>query len=863
MKRLLLLSAFVLVCLAVGGFFAAREVAQSSNTAGISKLTSLTGPSQQPPVVPSDYECYSITGTAPNVSVQLQTQFADVDQVTVGNALWLCEPAGKNGEPIPPGAPDLECYVTAGVDPQHRVNLESAQFPDKPELDVPVGKAGLICAPVTKQVWGPETPIPTPGPQPQPSPHYECFQIAGDSINKSVTLQTQFDSEPVGVTVEYPEWLCAPAIKTLPGGEPEGDLEWPHLKCYFISGLEPGVPVNLLTQFDVSPQMRWVGRANMLCIPVEKTVVYPPSPTPTETPTPSNTPTETPAASNTPTKTPTPTITPTGGPSWPENPSFSLAMGAVTAPPDAILKLNPVVGGPPLVAIPPPALGLGMSGGPDDLKSLSYGMAYPNNVTPFLRFSMGRDYGGAPDGLPWTHVFAESTCMAWPGQAIGDEFDAPFPLPPPGAGNMNTQVLDENGVQDTPACAAPPGWPVGTGAPPGDDLDALEDRPPSFVDTNGDGTPEKPVFFTLAPGSATLLAIGATAADILMKPPGAGPVLPLVYAPGPALGLNWMPPFHDAIDALLLYDNGDLAFGCGDWAWLSLTPGSPTLVALWATEGDVLFVDGCTPGVISIQYTADQLGLASPLANPGWSPDDVDALKGEIPCLTGPDSDGAIGNGKGAPGDDATVPNGEVPAVNDCADMDDDNDGYLDQSELLLPDPSCPAKTALTSPGGDITYDDDNDGDPALGSLGGTDPTDDPPSWDSDGDSVLDGAECALGKDPANPASIPTTAQCGGTGDTDGDGLLNAWETCKWGSAPAVLDSDGDTLGDCKEAADVDGNGVVNFPGDVIAYAKAGLLSTAAFGHDGDFDIDGNNVINFPGDVIWEAKFGLLPGLCK
>jgi hypothetical protein len=150
------------------------------------------------------------------------------------------------------------------------------------------------------------------------------------------------------------------------------------------------------------------------------------------------------------------------------------------------------------------------------------------------------------------------------------------------------------------------------------------------------------------------------------------------------------------------------------------------------------------------------------------------------------------------------------------------------------------------------------------GSLKGTDPTDHPPSWDSDGDGVLDGAECTLlGTDPANRASKPTTAQCGGLNDTDVDGLLNTWEVCKWGTDPAVLDSDGDGKGDCKEAADVDGNSAVNFTGDVIFYAKAILLAPAAFGRDGDFDIDGNNVVNFPGDVIQEAKFGLLAGRCK
>jgi len=758
------------------------------------------------------YACHLAPGMLNPPEVIVETQFGAGQRFNPGVGNYLCAPALKNGEGVPDTeTAHLRCFdaEAAGSAPNRLVNL-TTQFGEL--RNVLVGDRALLCAPASKVPYG----VPPP-PEP-PEPHYLCYHITGPAVNEEVIVQSQFAPSGWPTNVGEPQLLCLPAGKN---GAPIPDA--PHEVCYQV--LLPPAPMfyNVLTQFGLEQELQ-VLAGNMLCVPAVKEIVEPP-----------------------------------------ETPSFSLKAGALTAPPDAILKLNTVVNGAPVVAIPAGALGLGMSGGPDDLSSLSYGMDYPNNMTPFLRFSMARDYHGALDGLPWTHVLAESTCAAWPGQAIGDEFDAPMPPPPPGAGNMNTLVLDENGVQDTPACAAPPGYPVGTGAPPGDDLDALEERPPSFVDSNGDTIVERPVFFTLAPGSTTLLAMGVTAAEILMKAPGAGGVLPMIYAPGGALGLNTMPPYTDAIDGLMLYDNGDLVFGCGDWAWLSLAPGSLTLGLLGATEGDVLFVDGCKLGVITIQYTADQLGLASPLVPiVPWFPDDVDALKGEIPCLTGPDSDLAIGNGKGIAGNDGTVPNGEVPAANDCTDTDDDNDGYLDQSELLLPDPlSCPGKSALTSPGGDITYDDNNDGNPASGSLGGTDLADDPPSWDSDGDSVLDGAECALGKDPANPASVPTAAQCGGTGDTDGDGLQNAWETCKWGTNPAVLDSDGDTLGDCKEAADVDGNGVVNFPGDVIAYAKAGLLSTAAFGHDGDFDIDGNNVINFPGDVIWEAKFGLLPGVCK
>jgi len=101
--------------------------------------------------------------------------------------------------------------------------------------------------------------------------------------------------------------------------------------------------------------------------------------------------------------------------------------------------------------------------------------------------------------------------------------------------------------------------------------------------------------------------------------------------------------------------------------------------------------------------------------------------------------------------------------------------------------------------------------------------------------------------------------------DTDGDGLKDKWEECKWGVSATVVDSDGDSpappaksKGDCIEAADVDGNGNLDFTGDVMAYAQAVLLSPDAYGQDGDFDIDANNNLDFTGDVMWEAQFALI-----
>jgi alpha-tubulin suppressor-like RCC1 family protein len=229
-------------------------------------------------------------------------------------------------------------------------------------------------------------------------------------------------------------------------------------------------------------------------------------------------------------------------------------------------------------------------------------------------------------------------------------------------------------------------------------------------------------------------------------------------------------------------------------------------------------------------------------------------------------SDAAIDNGPGITGDDTTVPNGD--SLGDACDPDMDNDG-LPNSEDTNPLGAtgiCAAFAGASDghpnpTGGDVTNDDDHNGDPAPPM--GTDASDNGPSWDTDGDGVLDGVECTLGHNPRSRTDRPTIAECGGSGDTDGDGLLNAWETCGWGTSPTAVDTDGDGKGDCKEAADVDGNGKVDFVGDTIYYAKAALLPAASFGKTMDFDIDKNGKVDFVGDVIQEAKFALINGLCK
>jgi hypothetical protein len=207
------------------------------------------------------------------------------------------------------------------------------------------------------------------------------------------------------------------------------------------------------------------------------------------------------------------------------------------------------------------------------------------------------------------------------------------------------------------------------------------------------------------------------------------------------------------------------------------------------------------------------------------------------PAIFNPDqanSDAALGNGPGIAGDDSTRPNSDV--LGDACDNDIDNDGRLDADELA----GFGCSGFITEVSADISY---SDGDP--------------PSWDTDGDSVFDGVECALGTNPTDAGSRPGVAACGGTGDSDGDGLLDAWEICKWGTSESNIDSDGDGLGDCLEVMDTNGNGVVT-NADALAVKQA--VFGVVVGDLAAMDINGNGVLtNGDAMFILHALFDMPP----
>ena len=281
------------------------------------------------------------------------------------------------------------------------------------------------------------------------------------------------------------------------------------------------------------------------------------------------------------------------------SPSFTLSPASPTLP--AILGMpadiiNPAVVPapgplpPPVIGIPAAALGL-LPG--DVVTSLSFGIG-PAGPAPGLEVLFSVD--GASPGLPFGPAPANLSCEFGAGQGLADVFQS-NPFGPP---LLLPQVLalDGNGLADS-ACAPPPAPGLGLIEPSPDNINALELCPAGFVFSGGVLT--KPVYFTLAPASPTLVALASGATDVLVAPPP-GFLPPAIALPGAVLTAFPCPaglgaPACDEIDAL--------EFVPPALALFSLAPGSPSLGACPATSSDVLlsgFGFGCAVAVPSAAF---------------------------------------------------------------------------------------------------------------------------------------------------------------------------------------------------------------------------------------------------------------------
>ena len=301
-------------------------------------------------------------------------------------------------------------------------------------------------------------------------------------------------------------------------------------------------------------------------------------------------------------------------------PSYSVGREASQFHPADILGILPAVvlpgvGQAPYLRIACEALGLSDgcddSFGQDNLDALSFGSAVMERV-PTFDFSVAAGALGS-DG---TAVQIQSLCPpAEPGLSPEPESDVFRSV----LAGTNQLLFDGNG----PVGACQPAFPLGLleSIAMRDELDAFVAWDPSFVDRNGDGVPESPVYFSLDAASPSLATLGFTAGDILRTSNADTPTL---YASHEQLGLN----ASDDVDGLCLIESGDGVYSASDTLLFSLAPGSPTLAAIGAGAGDM--IGAGSPPVVA--YGAATLGLRQT--------DDIDAAScAGLAAITGGSGD--------------------------------------------------------------------------------------------------------------------------------------------------------------------------------------------------------------------------------
>ncbi|MGB2695881.1 MAG: hypothetical protein WBD55_11965 [Dehalococcoidia bacterium] len=278
-----------------------------------------------------------------------------------------------------------------------------------------------------------------------------------------------------------------------------------------------------------------------------------------------------------------------GGPTGPivEPPTFSVAPHGPTGfDPGALLGLDPVA----TTAVPCLQLGLtptGCVGDQDNVDALSFGVDFLPGELLVADLPVAFSVANGADGTGGSAVAEQAACD--PPQPPADIFVSQLQ-------GDNALAFDGDGLNGSCPTASQLGLFEGN---PSDDVDALTDQSPSFVDANGDGAPEGTVFFSLSDGSASLQAFNRSAGDILWT---TGHVQPGVFAFASALGLQP----GDDIDALCVGSDNDTVYEPAiDHVAFSLTAGSPTLAALDASAADIL-----VPGP-QVVVQAEELGLAT------------------------------------------------------------------------------------------------------------------------------------------------------------------------------------------------------------------------------------------------------------
>jgi hypothetical protein len=310
------------------------------------------------------------------------------------------------------------------------------------------------------------------------------------------------------------------------------------------------------------------------------------------------------------------------------------------APSPTLSSLMPLRGSGSILA-PGPSVLLSPNG--DSLDALSSNHADLSGESFLLSFSVDRLSSGAagsavavqvglnqqPADLFWTtHVFRD------PGSFAGSLGTGPFAGTLSGVGygvRSNGLLVDDSvlgllagGGVVAPTAAAPP-----IGVASHDNVDAYDD---ADLDANADGLFDAFAYFSINPDEGIL--VERSPADLFDVAPNTAAASPTPFASAASMGLDSGGAGSDSIDALVVFDHGDLGgpgnAGPGgqsgvDYALFSLAPGSASLAVFSLSAADVLFSD--FSGAFAVYATAADLGLVGSAGGTPGAGDNLDALE--------------------------------------------------------------------------------------------------------------------------------------------------------------------------------------------------------------------------------------------